>query len=577
METDNLSFADHLKADFPLFIRYVWKHVLMLPPPTRTQLDIADYLATGPRRRFLEAFRGVGKSFLTCGYVVWKLWNDPQLKILIVSANEDGATKNANLIKQIIDHEAGDDLWADLRSRRDQRSSTLSFDVGPALPDKQPSVSVTGIFGQLPGNRADILIPDDIENDKNSATEAQRERLKAQTSEFSAILKPLPTSEIIYLGTPQTEESTYKDLASRGYGIRIWPARYPLVSKLHTYDGALAPMLRDDILGDGDLCKPIGSSLGGAPTDPARFDENTLQLVELDMRAAAFMLQMQLDTSLSDAERYPLKTSDFIVMDVDPRIAPVQLSWASGPEQIIKDLQNVGFNGDRFHRPMYVSAKAFENFTGAVMHIDPSGKGKDETAYCVTKFLKGMVYIRRWGGLPGGYDAETLERLATIAAEEQVNEIVVESNFGDGMFEKLLEPVLARKHPCRITGERASGQKEKRILNVLEPALKQHRLVIDTTVVRADLAHPQRDQSGLYQLTHLTEARGSLKHDDRIDVLAASVGHWTKYLNADVTKAEEAWKRKQDEEFEKRFFAGTIIGDRIAKGGRRRAVGRRMR
>lgn len=577
METDNRSFADHLKADYPLFVRYVWKHVLLLPPPTRTQLDIADYLATGPRRRFIEAFRGVGKSFLTCAYVVWKLWNDPQLKILIVSANEDGATKNANLIKQIIDHEAGDDLWAELRSRRDQRSSTLSFDVGPAIPDKQPSVSVTGIFGQLPGNRADILIPDDIENDKNSATEAQRERLKAQTSEFSAILKPLPTSEIIYLGTPQTEESTYKDLSSRGYGVRIWPVRYPLVAKLHTYGGALAPMLRDDILANGDLCNPVGSTLGGAPTDPARFNEPTLQAVETDMRSAAFMLQMQLDTSLSDAERYPLKTGDFIVMDVDAKIAPVSVSWASGAEQIIKDLQNVGFNGDRFHRPMYVSRDAFEPYTGAVMHIDPSGKGKDETAYCVTKFLKGMVYVRRWGGLAGGYDAETLERLATIAAEEHVNEIVVESNFGGGMFEKLLEPVLARKHPCRVRGETVSGQKEKRILATLEPALKQHRIVLDTTVARSDLAHPNRDQCGLYQLTHLTEAKGSLKHDDRIDVLAASVGHWTKYLNADVTKAEEAWKRKQEAEFEKRFFAGTIIGDRLATGSRRRAVGRRIR
>ena len=568
-----LSYADHLKADFKLFVRHVWKYVLFLPAPTWVQLDIAEFLATGPNRRFIQAFRGIGKSFLTCAYVVWKLWNDPQLKILIVSANEDGATKNATLIKQIIDSPAGDDLWADLRSRREQRSSTLAFDVGLALPDKQPSVSVVGINGQLPGNRADILIPDDIENDKNSGTEALREQLRHKTTEFSKILKKTDDAEIIYLGTPQCEETTYGGLAERGYTTRIWPARYPLAAKVASYGGALAPKLLENLSRDPSLCTPVGSTLGGAPVEPGWFSETVLQKDELDGRAASFLLQMMLDTSLSDAERYPLKVRDFIVMDVNEKLAPVQVAWASSPDQVINDssLPNYGFGGDRFHRPMFVSKDAFEPFTGAVLHIDPSGTGKDETAYCVTKFLKGMVYIRRWGGLTDGYSPETLEKLATIAAEEQVNEVVVESNFGDGMFERLLEPVLRRKHPCKVTSMKVTGQKERRILDVLEPALKQHRLVLDTAVARADLAR-ERVRSGLYQLTHLTDARGSLKHDDQIDVLAQAVSHWTVYMNADITRAEDDWKRKKQDEFNKRFF-----GRKERPPEKRRAVGRKIR
>src|SRR3546814_4439059 len=73
----------------------------------------------------------------------------PDLKIMIVSANEAFATEIASFIKQIIDHEAGDDLWAELRAKPGQRQSALIFDVGPAKADKSPSVKAVGITGQL--------------------------------------------------------------------------------------------------------------------------------------------------------------------------------------------------------------------------------------------------------------------------------------------------------------------------------------------------------------------------------------------------------------------------------------------
>ncbi|WP_313012509.1 phage terminase large subunit [Brevundimonas sp.] len=202
---------EKLQRSFINFVRYVWRYVLGLPKPTRIQEDIARYLESGPTRRAIEALRGIGKSFITCAYVVWCLWRDPQKTVLIVSAGESGAADNANLIKSIIFHEAGDQLWAELRPGRDQRSSTLAFDVGPAKSNKQPSVKCLGITGQLAGNRADILIGDDVENQRNSATEDQRDKLRHATSEFGKIIKPLDTSEIIYLGTPQTEESIYND------------------------------------------------------------------------------------------------------------------------------------------------------------------------------------------------------------------------------------------------------------------------------------------------------------------------------------------------------------------------------
>lgn len=575
-----MSSRDILQGDFLKFIWFVWTRVLSLPKPTRIQLDIARYLAGGPRRRFIQAFRGIGKTFLTAAYVVWRLWKNPQLKIVIVSANETFATEIATFIKQIIDHPSGDDLWPELRSKPGQRTSAMAFDVGAAkeTPDKSPSVKAMGITGQLTGSRADILISDDVEVPKNSATETMRELLKQRTEEYAALMKTGGQTETIYLGTPQTQESVYRDLPKKGYGVRIWTARYPLRDKLATFEGMLAPMLLADIEADPSLCESTGSAAGGAPTDPERFTDIDLIERETEYRLSGFLLQFMLDTSVSDGDRYPLKTRDLIVMDVPRDMAPVRVAWAAGPDQVIKDqaLPNVGFDGDRFHRPMYVS-NDFDDYTGAVMHIDPSGRGKDETTYAVTKFLNGMIYLRRWGGLQDGYSPETLRALAEIAAEEKVTLIVPEDNFGDGMFGRLLEPVVARVYgskivdgrklpACPIEGKKVQGQKEVRICSILEPVMSQHRLVVDTSVIRKDLAGTDSVKCGIYQMTHMSKRRGALKHDDRIDVLAQACGHWTDYLNRDQLKAEEDWVKQQQAEFDRRYFEGTNLETAFARG-----------
>lgn len=546
--------TDILKGSFLKFLWYVWKYVLDLPEPTRVQLDIARYLSGGPRRRFIQAFRGVGKTFITSAYVVWRLWNDPDLKVAIVSANETLAAEIAGFIKQIIEHEAGEDLWGDLKSRPKQRDSILAFDVGPAKPDKSPSVKAMSIVGQLTGSRSDLTISDDVEVPKNSETETMREKLASKTTEYAAITKP--GGEIVYLGTPQSEQSIYRGLPSKGYSVRIWPSRYPLADKLVNYGDYLAPLLVNDIEADPSLLKPVGSSLGGAPTDPARFHDLDLIEREEEYAASGFLLQFQLDTTLSDAERYPLKTRDLIVTNVDSVMAPARFVWGSGPEQLIKDLPNVGFDGDRFYRPLFQS-KEFLPFTGCVMHIDPSGRGRDRTTYCVTKFLAGYIFLRRWGGFQDGYGEETLEGLARIAKEENVNLVVPEDNFGDGMFGKLLEPVMARIHPCRIAGEKVTGMKEERIVRHLRPVLRQHRLVIDEDVIKEDLTDPLVHQ-GLYQLTHMSAVRGALKHEDKIDVLSNATGYWAQYLNADAKKAEDERRRQEELRFEALMFSNTV-------------------
>lgn len=570
-----MSSAEILQGSFLKFIWYVWKYVLLLPEPTRVQLDIARFISGGGKRRFIQAFRGVGKTFLTAAYVVWRLWKDPDIKVLIVSANESFATEVATFVRQIIEHEAGEGLWDHLSPRQGQRQAVLAFDVGPAKADKSPSVKAVGIFGQLAGSRADIILSDDVEVVNNSDTEGKREKLKHATGEYAAMLKP--DGEVIYLGTPQSEQSIYRDLPSKGYEVRIWPARYPLEKKISNYGGCLAPMLVADIEANRDVLNPIGSTLGGTPTDPARFNDLDLIERETEYRAAGFLLQFMLDTSLSDAERYPLKLKNLICTDVDIKVAPARLIWSSSPELAWKDMDNVGFDGDRLYRPMKVSEE-YLGYTGNVMHVDPSGRGRDETTYCVTKFLHGYIFVTRWGGFKDGYSEDTLSSLVRIAVEEEVSAIHPEDNFGDGMFGKLLEPYIAKTGKLiGVEGFRVHGQKEVRIVDTLNPVLAQHRLVMDATVARSDLMTPEKARCGLWQMTHMTTDRGALKHDDRVDVLAMSVAHWVEFLNLDAKKAEEKIQQKKEAEWERKFFDMNFVTKPSKRKASRRGRGRRIR
>ena len=65
-----MNIESKLHDDFRYFLTAVWTH-LNLPAPTRAQLCIAEYLQTGPKRLQIQAFRGVGKSWITAAFVLF--------------------------------------------------------------------------------------------------------------------------------------------------------------------------------------------------------------------------------------------------------------------------------------------------------------------------------------------------------------------------------------------------------------------------------------------------------------------------------------------------------------------------
>ena len=549
----NTEFHQKLRKDFRTFLFYVHKH-LGLPDPTPLQLDMANYVQSGPKRAGIMAARGFGKSHITSAYVVWRLLKDAEDKILVVSASKDRADAFSTFTQRLIWEMEGLEY---LRPDPNQRQSKISFDVKPAKASHSPSVKSVGITGQLTGSRADLIIADDVEVLNNAFTQTARDKLSEAVREFDAILKPLPSSRVLFLGTPQTEDSLYTKLPERGYDFKIWPARIPTPELRVQYGDQLAPFVEK-------LDFPVG-----APTDPIRFDEADLMEREASYGKAGFALQFMLSTQLSDLERFPLKVKDLVVMHIDPESAPLRVTWGPLEENAYKDLPNVAMRGDQFYPPMRVGEITGE-YTGSVLAVDPSGRGADETGYAVVKMINGYLYVPEAGGLEGGYDETTLMELATIAKKHKVNEVIVESNFGDGMFTKLLAPVLNRVHRCAIEEVRHSTQKEMRIIDTLEPVMMKHKLVVDPKVIESDYRTAQKYEQSkrlskmlVYQMSRITRERGCLRHDDRLDALAIGVGYFVEQMDRDEKMGEDMLREEALEKDLRSFMEAAGRGSRV--------------
>lgn len=539
-----------LKNNFLFFLFMIWKH-LGLPNPTPLQNDIALALANAPARYIVEAFRGCGKSFITAAYVLWRLYRDPQIKVMVVSANKERADAFSQFVMRLIKEV---DFLAHLKpdKTKKQRDTLLSFDVGPAITDQSPSVKSVGITGQLTGSRANLIIADDIEVPGNSFTQDARDKLATLVQEFDAVIKPYDERtmaerpQIIYLGTPQTEMSLYNVLYERGYDTHIWPVLFPNDKEKTYYGSKLAPYIANH-----------PDYVDGMTTEPDRFDMEDIENRRRSYGAAGFALQFMLNTALSDADRFPLRTGDMICMSIDMNKAPVDLTYMKADQTIIKELPSVGLSGDRWYGPAWVSDE-YQPWQRKVLAVDPSGRGKDETTWCVIYIYNSYVYLKAMHGSRKGYEDEVLEAIAMTAKLHKVTDVVIEDNFGDGMFTKLLQPYLNKHWPCVPEEVKQTTQKEPRMIDVLEPVVSQHRLVVDRQLIEMDLAQCEKDKnySLFQQMTRLTKEKGCLAQDDRVDVLHIAVKHVIDMMDLDAKVEEQERQEQLMEDFLKKYVVG---------------------
>ncbi len=530
---NNDKSLERLVTHFPTYLAYVYSHI-GLPDPTPLQYRIAELLTDNPDRMILQAARGVGKSWIIAIYVTYRLLRNVDEKVLLLSASGPKAQEIATFIRSLFEQIP---LLQHLKPGSDDRDSILSFDVAGSKVSIAPSVSCLGVTSQITGKRASLVVADDIEVPSNSATEVLREKLINRVQELEALLIPDMPSSILFAGTPQSLESIYGKI---DYFTTILPAQVP--DNEDVYLGKLDPW----ILLQG---KP------GDPTDKVRFPEEVLAQKLAGMGKPGYKLQFMLDTTLSDAERFPLKAKDFICMPCDLLEAPATIRYTGSKDHMLKDIPNFGFTGDRLHGP-YHTSDTHMKYDKIIMSIDPSGSGLDETSFAVIGVLSGNAYVLDFGGTRKGYSDEAMVFLANKAKEWQVNEIVPERNFGSGLFTELFKKMLINVYSCYVVDDfTVKGQKEARIIDNIAPILTNHQLVINQEAVEREAEWIQKDPATnlvyglMYQLTHITYDKGSLVHDDRLDALAIGLQYISDMVIVSDTKRLELIKEKELDEW----------------------------
>jgi hypothetical protein len=457
-------------------------HYIGLPEPTPLQNEMALSLEDSPERYCLQAFRGCGKSHLSALYALWCLYWDPEEKILVVSATGKRAAEFVKFCKETI---LVCPFLEHMKPGTTQRDLAYSFDVHGCLPSQTPSLEAKGITSQITGSRATKIIGDDIEIATTVSVEA-REKLENLSFEFESIL--LPGGKIIYLGTPHSSSSMYNGLPNKGYEIQKFPI----------YNAK------------------------GENVEPGRFSEKDLNKRRKAVGESVFRLQFLLDTSLTDKDKFPLHVNDLVITeDYD------DFKCKEDYKRIDAEVPYFIKEKKGLDKPYFGLSSGYEvGYTKKILALDPAGSGTDEFAWHVLATRNSFVFVLESGAWDS-FDKERVDDIKEVAMRHKVNEIVVETNFGDSILIALLQPNI----PIPITPVKVTTQKERRIISILEPILNQRKLIVNQNFIK--------NEKMMAQFCNLTAEKGSLKHDDRIDCLALGVNHLQEEIMINVGLAKE--------------------------------------
>lgn len=549
------------------------------PHLNRVQADILKFMFSADKYKAVEAQRGQAKTTIAAIYAVFCIIHEPHYRTMIVSQTAKRAEEIAGWVIKIF---RGLDFLSfmlpDIYSG--DKASIRGFEIHYTLRGSgaSPSVACYSIEGGMQGARADLIIADDVESLQNSATAAGRVKLEEATKEFESINQ---VGDILYLGTPQSVNSIYNNLPARGYKVRIWPGRYPTIEQEQCYGEHLSPMIAQDMQDNPRL--RVGGGLSGnqgQPTCPEMYDNDQLIEKEISQGAAKFQLQFMLNTRLTDAERYPLKLKDLMFTNFGNDKVPEMPVHSTDMMNHIKEAPRVGNKStDMFFRCM-PRPYEWKSVMRRLAYIDPAGGGAngDETGVAIVFLLGTYVYVYKVFGVKGGYDESELLRIVMSCKEAGCNEVFIEKNFGHGAFQAIIQPLFERHHPVALEEDYATGNKEARIIDTLEPLMSAHRLVFNMEIIQEDhqsiQKYPLEKQSSyslFHQIANITLDKGSLRHDDRLDALYGAVRQITDQINYDevakhareeMQKASDYLTMMNDPSQRREFLYGGTSGPR---------------
>jgi hypothetical protein len=195
-----------LKIKLDVFV-VIWNQMQNQTTP-EVHLAILRWLEnsyeTGETQLLLMAFRACGKSTLVGIFAAWLIYKNPNLRVLIMGAEDNLAKKMVRNIRRILERHP---LTSGLIPKVVDQWASDRFTVVRSQELRDPSVMARGLFSNITGARSDIIIYDDVEVPNTSGTKEAREELRHRLDESRFILTPRGMQ--LYVGTPHCYDTIY--------------------------------------------------------------------------------------------------------------------------------------------------------------------------------------------------------------------------------------------------------------------------------------------------------------------------------------------------------------------------------
>tara|TARA_Y100000592_G_scaffold38382_1_gene60725 strand:- start:4410 stop:6059 length:1650 start_codon:yes stop_codon:yes gene_type:complete len=159
--------------------------------------------------------RDHGKSYLSILYTVWRLCIDRDSKILFVSATAGQAEKRLRMVKSFLESDRIKDDWAsdDLPPFRTKETKWISTQIylNRSTESIDPSLECVGSGGAITGGHFDVLILDDVDDDKTTFSAGVRRKTREW---LSGTMQPVLTRKgfMLVVGTRKHMDDVYSHM-----------------------------------------------------------------------------------------------------------------------------------------------------------------------------------------------------------------------------------------------------------------------------------------------------------------------------------------------------------------------------
>lgn len=381
----------------------------------------------GDRRLLLLVFRSAGKSTLIGIFCAWLLLQDPELRILVLSAEQDLARKMVRNVQRIIERHP---LTRGLIPRRADQWSADQFTVRRRMTRRDPSLLARGIGANITGSRADVVICDDVEVPNTCNTPAKRQELRERLREIAYVL--VPGGLQLYAGTPHSYYSIYAD------------APRPEIGEVEPFLAAFTS-LRIPLLDDH-----------GGSRWPERFPLDKVEEMRRHTGPAKFESQMLLRP----------RTLDEVRLDPDRLLryeAPLEYRESNGQGSLSIDGRRL-VSASGWWDPAYGAPGTGDASVVAAVFVDEQG----------LYWLHGVRYLHHDPARTREVDEATqlCRQVAAFARDLYLPALAIETNGLGRFLPALLRRELATQGAgCSVIEHTSRTAKDQRILDAFDPIL----------------------------------------------------------------------------------------------------------